>query len=117
MIRKALVAGTGRRRQRAVLGGTAVMVGGGVTPPSLVKKMEPEYSEEARALKMQGTVLLKVVIDVDGTAKNIELLHGLGFGLDEKAAAAIGLWKFKPGVRGGAAVPVQAQIEVNFRLL
>ena len=84
---------------------------------SLLSKVEPEYSEEARSLKMQGTVLLKIVVDTDGVAKNIQLVSGQGHGLDEKAATAIGLWKFKPGERGGVPVPVMAQIEVNFRLM
>ena len=95
----------------------AVKVGGGVTAPSLLYKVEPEYSEEARTYKVQGTVLLSVVIDVDGVAKNIELVNGQGYGLDEKAAEAVALWKFKPGTNGGVAVPVYAKIEVNFRLM
>jgi TonB family protein len=92
-------------------------VGAGVTAPRLLYKMEPAYSEEARATKYQGTVLLKVVVDVDGMAKDIQVVKGLGLGLDEKAVEAISAWKFKPGEQGGVAVPVMAQIEVNFRLL
>jgi TonB family protein len=95
----------------------AVKVGGGVSAPSLLAKVEPEYSEEARALKFQGTVLLQIVVDTDGKAKDLTLVRGLGHGLDEKAAAAIGLWKFKPGEQGGLPVPVKARIEVNFRLM
>ena len=113
-IRKALVAAISLKTAADTAG---VKVGGGVTPPSLASKVEPEYSDAARMAKYQGTVLLKVVVDTDGTAKNIELVRGLGYGLDEKAAQAIGLWKFKPGTRDGAPIAVQAQIEVNFRLL
>ncbi len=114
-IRKTLVGAAVSSQFVAEVAG--VRVGGGVTAPSLLHKVEPEYSEEARTVKFQGTVLLEVVIDVDGVAKNIELINGLGFGLDEMAAQAISLWKFKPGERGGVPVPVQAQIEMNFRLL
>ena len=92
-------------------------VGGGVKAPSLLYKMEPEYSEEARAAKYSGTVLLRLVVDVDGRAKNIEVVNGLGLGLDEKAVLAIQQWKFKPGERDGVPVPVRAQIEINFKLL
>jgi TonB family protein len=113
-IRKTLVAAISPKTA-ANSGG--VRVGGGVTAPSLVSKVEPEYSDAARMAKYQGTVLLKMVVDTDGTAKNIELMRGLGYGLDEKAAQAIGLWKFKPGTRDGAPIAVQAQIEVNFRLM
>jgi TonB family protein len=92
-------------------------VGGGVTAPSLLFKVEPEYSEEARSAKLQGTVLLKLVIDTDGLAKNILVLKSQGMGLDEQAVIAITQWKFKPGTKDGAPIPVLAQIEINFKLL
>ena len=114
-IRKTLVATTSTAK--LIAQATSIRVGPGVTPPKLVRKVEPEYTEEARAMKISGTVLLKVVIDTDGTAKNYELVNGVGYGLDEKAVQAISLWQFKPGEQGGVPVAVQAQIEVNFRLL
>jgi TonB family protein len=92
-------------------------VGGGVTAPKLLFKREPEYTEEARATRTMGTVLLKVVIDVDGIAKDIQVVKGVGLGLDEKAVEAAAAWRFKPGENGGGPVPVQAQIEINFRLM
>ena len=92
-------------------------VGGGVTPPRLVTKREPEYAPEARALKIEGKVVLQVTVDVDGSARDIQLKQGLGFGLDEAAATAVSQWRFAPGARGGEPVPVLATIEVNFRLL
>jgi TonB family protein len=95
----------------------ALRVGGGVTAPSLLFKVEPEYSEEARAATLQGTVLLKVVVDTDGLAKNIQVLKSQGMGLDEQAVIAVTQWKFKPGMKDGAPVPVQAQIEINWKLL
>jgi TonB family protein len=98
-------------------GGGTQRVGGGVTAPVLLRKQEPEYSEEARVAKDQGSVLLSVVIGPDGQAANLDLLRSIGFGLDEKAAEAVTQWKFKPGTRDGQPVAVQATIEVNFRLL
>jgi protein TonB len=95
----------------------AYKVGGGVSAPSLIFKVEPAYSEEARAAKIAGPVLLKVVIGIDGRATDMVVLQGLGFGLDEQAVKAIDKWYFKPGVKDGIPVPVQAQIEVNFRLM
>jgi TonB family protein len=95
----------------------ALRVGGGVTAPSLLFKVEPEYSEEARSAKLQGTVLLKLVVDTDGLAKNIQVLKSQGMGLDEQAVIAITQWKFKPGTKDGAPIPVLAQIEINFKLL
>jgi protein TonB len=92
-------------------------VGGPVSAPSLLYKIEPQYSEEARAAKLAGTVLLTVVIDVDGKAKDVDVSRGIGLGLDEQAVLAVRQWKFKPGMKEGVPVPVKATIEVNFRLL
>jgi TonB family protein len=113
-IRKNHIAELAPRRNMAT---TPSRVGNGVTAPLLVSKIEPEYSEEARVAKIQGTVVLTVVIGVDGHAADITLVRSIGFGLDEKALDAIMQWQFQPGAQNGLPVPVQAQIEVNFRLL
>src|SRR5215471_15336689 len=88
-----------------------------VTQPELIWKSEPEYTEEARKVKLQGTVQLRIVVDERGRAESIEVTHGLGLGLDERAVAAVRQWKFKPGMRGGKPVPTVAIVRVSFRLL
>src|SRR5208337_4081412 len=99
------------------VGGGVYRVGGGVTAPVLLYKKEPEYSEEARKAKYQGTVLLYIEVDPSGKATNIRVQHSLGLGLDEKAIEAVRQWKFKPGYKDGKPVTVAATIEVNFRTL
>lgn len=89
----------------------------GVTAPSLLFKVDPEYSEEARNAKYSGTVLLSVVVGADGKACNITVLKGIEMGLGEKAVEAVAKWRFKPGMKDGKAVDVRAKIEVGFRLL
>jgi TonB family protein len=91
-------------------------VGGGVSAPQVLERQEPTYTEEARAAKIQGSVLLYVVVGPDGTAGQIRVLRSLDVGLDQKAVEAVSQWKFKPGMKEGQPVPVQAQIEVNFQL-
>src|SRR6516225_3454211 len=98
-------------------GGGVFKVGGGVTAPALLYKVEPEYSEEARKAKYQGTVVLYVEVSPDGHAVNPRVVRSLGLGLDEKAMEAVRKWKFRPGYKDGKAVTVAATIEVNFRLL
>ncbi len=98
-------------------GGGAYRVGGGVSAPSVLFKVEPEYSEEARKAKFQGTVVLSIIVDPTGKARDIKVIRPLGLGLDEKAIEAVMKWRFKPGQKDGAPVPVQATVEVNFRLL
>ena len=98
-------------------GGGAYRIGGGVSPPSVLSKVEPEYSEEARKAKWQGTVVLQLVVDEHGLPQQMKVTRSLGLGLDEKAIQAVAKWRFKPGMKDGKPVPVIATIEVNFRLL
>jgi TonB family protein len=93
---------------------SAFRVGGGVSQPSVICKVDPEYSEEARKAKHSGTVQLELVIDVDGRAKNIKVVKGVGLGLDEKAIEAVRRWRFIPGEKTGQAVPVYATVSVSF---
>lgn len=99
------------------VGGGAYRIGGGVSAPTLVFKVEPEYSEEARKAKFQGTVVLSVVVDEKGLPRDLKVLRPLGLGLDEKAIEAVTKWRFRPGYKDGKPVAVAATIEVNFRLL
>ena len=99
------------------IGGGVYRIGGGVSMPLLMYKIDPEYSDEARKAKFQGTVVLTAIVDTDGIAKNIKVMRPLGLGLDEKAIEAIKKWRFRPGVKDGKLVAVFITIEVNFRLL
>ena len=98
-------------------GGGVYRIGGGVSAPAVVFKVEPEYSEEARKAKWQGTVLLSIVVDEKGNPRDIKVLRSLGLGLDQKAIEAVEKWRFKPGMKDGRPVAVSANVEVNFRLL
>ncbi len=91
-------------------------IGGDVSAPILINKVEPEYSQEALKAKYSGTVLLSIVVDANGTPRDIHVIRPLGLGLDEKAIEAVMNWRFRPGMKGGHPVATQAQIEINFRL-
>lgn len=98
-------------------GGGAYRPGGGVTNPIPIYRQEPQYSEEARKQKWQGSVLISLVVNEKGMPVDIHVVRPLGLGLDEKAVEAVSHWKFEPGKKDGKPVAVQAQIEVTFRLL
>ncbi len=98
-------------------GGGVFRIGGGVSAPVAIFKVEPEYSEEARKAKFQGTVVLSIVIDEHGQPTNFKVVRPLGLGLDEKAIEAVQKWRFLPGKKEGHPVAVLATVEVNFRLL
>ena len=116
-IRKALGA-QGPARVEVAPGAPAIYrVGRGVTAPQLLSKQEPEYTEDARVAKYQGTAVLYVEVGPDGAPHNIRITRDLGFGLGENAVDAVSQWKFAPGTKDGVPVTVAATIEVNFRLL
>ena len=98
-------------------GGGVYRIGGGVSAPVPIFKPEPEYSEEARKAKFQGSVMLAIVVNADGTTSSIRVIRPLGLGLDEKAIEAVSKWRFKPSIKDGRPVAVSANVEVNFRLL
>lgn len=91
-------------------------VGPGIVPPKVLEKSEPQYTDEAKDAKIQGTVGLAVIVGVDQRAHDIELTKSLDPGLDASAIRAIQTWRFQPGTKDGKPVPVRARIDVNFRL-
>jgi TonB family protein len=102
---------------RQTSGHDVFRMGNGVTAPAVISKIEPEYTEEARLAKYQGTVVVSTEIGPAGVAQSMKVIRGLGLGLDEQAVKAISQWKFKPGTKDGQPVAVTATIEMNFRLL
>ncbi len=100
-------------------GGGAFQAGvNGVGVPTCIYCPDPQYSDEARKAKYQGTVTLMVIITADGRAINIHVSKGPGMGLEEKAVEAVKGWRFRPANgREGKPVAVSVPIEVTFRLL
>ena len=94
----------------------AFKVGNGITPPKLLHKIDPKYTEDARTAKISGAVLLRVVVGTDGKAHDINVVSTIDPGLSQKAVEAVQQWDFQPGQKDGQPVNVFAQIEVNFRL-
>src|SRR5262249_49068704 len=69
------------------VGGSIYRVGGGVSAPRVLYAPDPDYSDEARKAKYQGTVMLWLVVGADGRARNVKIARSLGMGLDERALA------------------------------
>jgi TonB family protein len=98
------------------IGGGVFHVGGGVSAPRAIFQPDPEYSEEARKAKFQGTCVLGLVVGPDGRPRDIKVQRSLGLGLDEKAMEAVKNWRFDPALKDGKPVAVQISVEVDFRL-
>ena len=90
--------------------------GGEVSIPKLIYAATPSYSEAARKAKLEGIVILKLVVDEDGNPQNVRVVRPLGMGLDEKAVEAVRRYRFNPALKDGVPVPVEINVEVNFRL-
>ncbi|HTB16479.1 MAG TPA: M56 family metallopeptidase [Bryobacteraceae bacterium] len=92
-------------------------IGPGIVPPKVLDKTsEPQYTPEAKAAELEGTVGLTIVVGTDHQAHNIKVVKSLDKGLDANAVTSIKTWRFQPGTKNGKPVPVMAKIEVNFRL-
>jgi TonB family protein len=88
----------------------------GVTVPEVIFNPEPSFSDEARKAKVQGIVVLLLVVGRDGRPSNVRVGQSLGMGLDEKAIEAVGRWRFRPATLNGQPVATQIAVEVNFHL-
>jgi len=90
----------------------------GLTQPVCVYCPDPQYTEEARKAKVQGTVTLKVLVGADGRPTQVRFVSGIGLGLDERALETVRAWKFMPAHDAARhAVPTWITIEVIFRLI
>ena len=100
------------------IGGGLAKVGGAVSSPEIIYKVEAEFSDEARRAKYQGVCTVTLIVDAQGNPQNPHVTRPLGMGLDEKAIDAIKLFKFKPAYDkdNKRTVAVMVSIEINFRL-
>jgi TonB family protein len=98
------------------IGGGVFKVGGGISAPQPVSTPDPEYTEQARQAKTQGTCVLWLIVDDQGNPRDIRVVRGLGNGLDAKAIEAVKQWHFQPAMKDGRPVNVQISVEVGFRL-
>ena len=92
--------------------------GGDVKPPRVISDVKPNYTAAAMTAKVQGRVYLEAVIAADGKVGEVRVTKSLDreHGLDEEAIAAMKKWRFEPGTKDGAAVPVLVVVEMSFAL-
>ena len=92
--------------------------GNGVSLPSIVREVKPEYTPEAKAQKIQGSVWMEVVVLDSGDVGDVQVSKSLDaeHGLDQQAIKAAKQWKFKPGTKDSKPVAVEVTIEMTFTL-
>jgi len=87
-----------------------------VSAPRAVDSPAPEYSDEGRRAKLEGSMVVWLVADPTGTAHDLQIQRPLGLGLDEKAVERISTWQFEPGKKDGQPVAVKINVDVSFHL-
>jgi protein TonB len=98
------------------IGGGVFRVGGGVLAPRPIATPDPEYTDEARRAKYEGTCILGMIVGPDGKPRDIRVQRSIGMGLDKKAIEAVQQWRFSPATKDGQPVAVQISVEVSFKL-
>jgi len=100
------------------VGGEVYRPGNGVVLPRVVREVRPNYTSDAMRAKIDGVVVLELVVLPDGTPDRIKVVRSLDqqFGLDNEAVKAASGWRFTPGTRNGVPVPVLITIEMTFTL-
>ncbi len=89
---------------------------GDVVPSVAEYTTPPLYSDEARRRNIEGVVLVRAAIDASGRVHDAQVTRGLGAGLEQNALVALRQWRFHPGTRHGAAIPMDVEIEIAFTL-
>jgi protein TonB len=97
-------------------GGGVYQPGAGIDPPTLVREVRPIYTDEARRQRIEGDVILDIVVRSDGSVGSIRVKRSLGGGLDQRAIDAVRQWRFNPAKRHGAPVDVAVEVAVEFKL-
>jgi TonB family protein len=88
-----------------------------VSVPQVVSSPSPTYSDEGRKAKIEGSVVLILIVDEKGNPTNIRVINSLGMGLDEKAIEAVMGWKFEPAFgQDGKPIAKKIAVEVTFHL-
>lgn len=86
------------------------------TLPRLIHKVEPEYTQAALNAKVEGTVIISLVVGADGVPTDLRVTRELGHELDEKAIECLKAWRFEPATHHGQPVATKASVEINYRL-
>lgn len=89
----------------------------GATPPRVIARSAPDYTPQAEMARLAGSVTIRLIVDQDGSLRDIHVSRSIGMGLDEKAVAAVKTWQFAPGTVEGKPAAVLTTVDVNFQVL
>jgi protein TonB len=90
-----------------------VRIGGNLSAPALVKRVEPIYPDVALMAKVGGMVILEAVVGADGSVESVKILRSVKF-LDNAALDAVKQWKYSPLILNGVPTPFILTVTLNF---
>ncbi|HEX2254250.1 MAG TPA: energy transducer TonB [Thermoanaerobaculia bacterium] len=93
-----------------------IWIGGDVARPRALHAPPPAYTEAARRTRVQGVVLLEVLLDRDGRVADVQVRRSLAMGLTESAVQTVRRWRYEPATIAGRAVPARMMVTVRFEL-
>ncbi len=88
----------------------------GTKPPVLINNVMAEFSDDARRNKIEGTVIVSLLVNEEGLPIDIQLVRGVGHGLDENAIATVSQYRFKPATLDGKTIAYRMTVMVSFHL-
>jgi periplasmic protein TonB len=91
-------------------------VGDGVTSPRGIYTPDPEYPDKPRKKKIQGNVVVGMIVSADGSVRDAKVLQGVEPSLDKEAIATVSKWRFEPSTKDGKPVAVRMAVDVSFKL-
>ena len=112
-VRLAAAWGLGHVRGRS--GSPEAPTSPGEQPPKLVQQAKPQYPQDAFDKRIQGVVMVEILIGERGEVAHAEIRKSIP-ALDAAALSCVRTWKFSPGARNGRAIPVVALAPVSFRI-
>jgi TonB family protein len=89
---------------------------GVIEPPRAIHTPDPEYTDTARSKRLEGTTLLSVIVNEKGFPEMLQIVRGLGEGLDIQALVAVASWRFHPALKNGQPVAMLIDVEVTFKM-
>ena len=86
--------------------------------PRLLKDRKPGYTDDAMRNRVEGSIIMEIVVQTDGTVGEVRVVRSLDkkYGLDEEAVKAVKQWRFAPGKKDDVPVPVLVDVEMTFTL-
>ena len=111
----AALPGVVRPPQGTLPAGAAIRVGGDIKEPRKIKDVKPVYPDDARAARIQGIVIMEVIIGQDGSVSDAQVIRSVPM-LDQAALEAVRQWGFTPTLLNGMPVSVIMTVTVNFSL-